>query len=50
MAALPKQTILERHPSSIRMREHDEVGKITKKLKRLKKEHFAKDWDKDLWD
>ena len=38
MAALPKQTILERLPSSIRMREHDEVGKITKKLKRPKKE------------
>ena len=50
MAALPKETILERLPSSIRMREHDEVRKIAKKLKRPRKEHFTKDWDKDLWD
>ena len=50
MAALPKQTILERLPSSIRMREHDEIRNIIKKLKRPKKEHFAKDWDRDLWD
>ena len=45
-------SILERLPSSRRMREHDEAGKVTKKPKKKKHydEHFNKDWDKDLWD
>jgi len=45
-----KLTILERLPSSRRMREHDEAGKRSKKLKKLRKEHFREDWDVDLWD
>jgi len=48
-----KLSILERLPSSCRMREHDEAGKTSKK-KHPKKhhydEHFNKDWDADLWD
>ena len=43
-------SILERKPSSYRMREHDEAGKHYKKPKKLKKEHFREDWDADLWD
>ena len=47
-----KLSILERLPSSQRMREHDEAGKISKKPKKKKhyEEHFNKDWDVDLWD
>ena len=46
-----KLTILERLPSSRRMREHDEAGKTSKKTKsKHYEEHFNKDWDKDLWD
>ena len=45
-----KLSILERLPSSRRMREHDEAGKRSKKLKKLRKEHFREDWDVDLWD
>ena len=46
-----KLTILERLPSSRRMREHDEAGKAAKKSKKTHTpEHFRKDWDKDLWD
>jgi len=45
-----KLSILERLPSSRRMREHDEAGKRSKKLKKLRKEHFREDWDADLWD
>jgi hypothetical protein len=45
-------SILERLPSSCRMRAHDEAGKVSKKLKKKKHydEHFNKDWDKDLWE
>ena len=47
-----KLSILERLPSSQRMREHDEAGKVSKKTKKKKhyEEHFNKDWDADLWD
>ena len=46
-----KLSILERLPSSRRMREHDEAGKKSKKTKRKHyEEHFNKDWDKDLWE
>ena len=47
-----KLSILERLPSSQRMREHDEAGKRTKKSKKKKhyEEHFNKDWDTDLWE
>ena len=47
-----KLTILERLPSSCRMREHDEAGKVSKNPKKKKHydEHFNKDWDKDLWE
>jgi len=44
-------SILERLPSSCRMREHDEAGKRSKKPKKKHyEEHFSKDWDVDLWD
>ena len=45
-------SILERLPSSRRMRERDEAGKVSKKPKKKKHydEHFNKDWDKDLWE
>jgi len=43
-------SIFERLPSSQKMREHDEAGKRSKKLKKLRKEHFREDWDVDLWD
>ena len=44
-------SILERLPSSCRMREHDEAGKTSKKSKKKHyEEHFNKDWDVDLWD
>ena len=45
-----KYSILERKPVSYRMRARDEAGKHYKKPKKLKKEHFNKDWDKDLWE
>ena len=46
-----KLSILERLPSSQRMREHDEAGKRSKKPKKKHyEEHFNKDWDADLWD
>ena len=46
-----KLTILERLPSSCRMRAHDEAGKVSKKPKKKHyEEHFNKDWDADLWD
>ena len=50
---LNKLSILERLPSSCRMRMRDEAGKTAKKTKKTKKkshEHYRKDWDKDLWD
>ena len=41
-----------RKPSALRMAERDEAGKKKReKSGKLKAgEHFAKDWDKDLWD
>ena len=49
---LDRLSILERLPSSCRMREHDEAGKTSKKKSKKKhyEEHFNKDWDVDLWD
>ena len=49
---LDRLSILERLPSSQRMRAHDEAGKEWKKTKKKKHydEHFNKDWDVDLWD
>jgi len=48
---LDRLSILERLPSSRRMRERDEAGKSAKKTKRKHShEHYRKDWDKDLWD
>ena len=49
---LDRLSILERLPSSCRMREHDEAGKTSKKKPKKKhyEEHFSKDWDVDLWD
>ena len=44
-------SILERLPSSCRMRMRDEAGKKSKKPKKKHyEEHFNKDWDKDLWE
>ena len=44
-------SILERLPSSCRMRMRDETGKRSKKAKKKHyEEHYRKDWDKDLWD
>ena len=44
-------SLLERLPSSQRMREHDEAGKKSKKTKNSHThEHFRKDWAKDLWE
>ena len=44
-------SILERLPSSCRMRARDEAGKHLKKHKKKHyEEHFNKDWDADLWD
>ena len=50
MSISDRLSILERLPSSRRMREHDEAGKKSKKTKKIPHEHFRKDWDKDLWD
>ena len=46
---LNRLSILERLPSSCRMRARDEAGKHLKKHKKTS-EHFNKDWDKDLWE
>ena len=45
-------SFLNRKPSALRMAERDEAGKKKReKSGKLKAgEHFAKDWDKDLWD
>ena len=45
-------SFLERKPSALRMTARDEVGKKKReKSGKLKAgEHFAKNWDKDLWD
>ena len=44
-------SILERLPSSCRMRMRDDAGKKSKKPKKKHyEEHFNKNWDKDLWE
>ena len=44
-------SILERLPSSCRMRLRDDAGKKSKKPKKKHyEEHFNKNWDKDLWE
>ena len=45
-------SFLERCPSARRMAARDELGKKKReKSGKLKAgEHFAKNWDKDLWD
>ena len=45
-------SFLSRKPSAQRMAARDELGKKKRdKSGKLKAgEHFAKDWDKDLWD
>ena len=45
-------SFLERSASARRMAARDELGKKKRdKSGKLKaREHFAKDWDKDLWD
>ena len=45
-------SFLNRKASACRMAERDELGKKKRdKSGKLKaREHFAKDWDKDLWD
>ena len=47
-----KLSILERLPSSRRMREHDEAGKVTKKHNKQQKmkhanEDFWKEWENE---
>tara|TARA_B100000287_G_scaffold407730_1_gene433429 strand:- start:572 stop:748 length:177 start_codon:yes stop_codon:yes gene_type:complete len=47
-------SILERKGSSMRMTDRDTAGgridRTKVKRKRTQKEHFRKDWDRDLWD
>jgi hypothetical protein len=45
-------TFLERKPSALRMAARDGLARKKRdKSGKLKAgEHFAKDWDKDLWD
>jgi len=45
-------SFLNRKPSALRMAARDEAGKKKReKSGKLKvRKHFAKDWDKDLWD
>tara|TARA_B100000809_G_scaffold54990_1_gene50770 strand:- start:172 stop:345 length:174 start_codon:yes stop_codon:yes gene_type:complete len=45
-------SFLERGGAACRMRARDEAGKKKRdKSGKLKaREHFAKEWDKDLWD
>ena len=45
-------SFLERSPVARRMKERDEAGKKKReKSGKLKaREHFARDWAKDLWD
>ena len=51
MSISDRLSILERLPSSCRMRMRDEAGKRSKKTKKKHyEEHFNKNWDKDLWD
>ena len=50
-----KLSFLDRLPSACRMRDRDTAGgridPHTKHKKRKKsKEHYRKNWDKDLWD
>jgi len=52
MSFSDRLSILERLPSSCRMRMRDEAGKKSKKSKKKKhyEEHYRKDWDADLWE
>ena len=43
-------SFLERTPTARRMKARDEAGKKSKKTGKHSKEHYRKDWDKDLWD
>jgi hypothetical protein len=43
-------SFLERSPTARRMKARDEAGKKSKKTGKHSKEHYRKDWDKDLWD
>jgi len=43
-------SFLERTPTARRMKERDEAGKKLKKTGKHSKEHYRKDWDKDLWE
>jgi len=45
-------SFLERKPSALRMAARDGLArkKRDKSGKLKSREHFAKDWDKDLWD
>ena len=50
-----KLSILDRLPSAMRMRDRDTAGGRIKshtshKKRKKTKEHYRKDWDKDLWD
>ena len=50
-----KLSFLERKPSSIRMKDRDTAGgridpDVKFKKHKKSKEHYRKNWDKDLWD
>ena len=50
-----KLSILDRLPSAMRMRDRDTAGgrinpHTSHKKRKKSKEHYRKDWDKDLWD
>ena len=50
-----KLSILDRLPSAMRMRDSDTAGgridpHNTHKKRKKSKEHYRKNWDKDLWD
>ena len=50
-----KLGILDRLPSAMRMRDRDTAGgridpHNTHKKRKKSKEHYRKNWDKDLWD
>ena len=43
-------SFLNRSATARRMKERDEVGEKKSKNSKKHKEHYRKDWDKDLWD
>ena len=50
-----KLSILDRLPSAMRMRDRDTAGgrinpHTSHKKRKKSKEHYRKDWDKDLWE